>query len=67
VKAGIYKGKLQLFVMKYYTTFQDKGVVLENQLHLVRKPENVLENVESDIGKLVSSKMKGVLEKDTIS
>jgi hypothetical protein len=26
-----------------------------------------LENVESDIGKLVSSKMKGVLEKDTIS
>jgi hypothetical protein len=40
-------------------------VTLENPTDLVRKPETTLENVAGDVAKLVSSKLKGVLKKNT--
>jgi hypothetical protein len=45
------------------TRLQDKGVILEKQIDLARKTGNALENGTGDTGKLVSSKMKGVLKK----
>jgi hypothetical protein len=47
------------------TSFQGKGVTLKNPTDLVRKPETTLENVAGDVAKLVSSKLKGVLKKNT--
>jgi hypothetical protein len=38
-------------------------VILRTSIALIRKPENSVENVAVNIGKLVSSKMKRVLEK----
>jgi hypothetical protein len=44
---------------------EEIGATLENPTDLVRKPENALDNVAGDTGKLVSSNMKSVLVKDT--
>jgi hypothetical protein len=47
------------------TRLQEKGVTLENSIALVRKTKNALENVLTNTGKLVSSKMKRAFEKNT--
>jgi hypothetical protein len=36
---------------------------LQNPIDLIRKPENALENMAGNTGKLESSKMKGALDK----
>jgi hypothetical protein len=47
------------------TQLQEKVITLKNPIDLVRKTENAMENVASDIDKLMSSKINGVLKENT--
>jgi hypothetical protein len=63
VKAGIYKGKFLLLAANHYTPSGERYDSRKFNSFFI-KTENALENVPGDIGKLVSSKMKRVLEKN---